>query len=430
MRVPHRGAWWVAGIVVLSLVSSVVSVQADAPASPVAYSDTNGHNIREPFLSYWYAHGGEDVIGAPITEAFPEGDATVQYFPTIRLDLRKDGTVQPGPLGREASGGRTDGPFGPIAVLPPDTPDRRGFTESGHTIAYALRRFWEAHDGLSLLGLPISEEFGVPGMTVQFFERGELSWRPDHADKADDVVLMPLGRGGFDARKYPADWLGRAPSQATPPVAFHVPVMVYHHIGAPSRYFTSAGDFAAEMDWLKQNGYHTVTISHLYDAMFGGRKLPDKPVAITFDDANADQATAFPILQDRGMVATYLIVTGNSGLSNEQLVNLVRTGNDVESHTVSHPFLTRIGDGQLAYELQQSKADLQARVGWPVRYICYPYGDSNGRVWNAAAAAGYRGGLNAWGGNSWEPGKQYYEPRIESAGTISLGGFASFVTAP
>lgn len=429
MDLPRRGVWLTLCAVLLGLLSSLLSVAPVAADGPVAYSDTIGHNVREPFLSYWYGHGGESVIGPPLTEAFGEGDTTVQYFQSVRLDLRKDGTVLPGPLGREASGGRTDGPFAPIAVLPPDSPDRRGFTESKHTIAYAMRRYWEAHDGASLLGLPISEEFGQDGMSVQFFEHGELAWRPDHASKADDVVMIPLGRPGFDARHYPAEWLGRAPSQATPPVSFHIPVIMYHHIGPASRYFTTLGDFTAQMDWLKQNGYHTVTVTQLYEAMFGGRTLPDKPVAITFDDGNTDQRLAFPVLRDRGFVATYFIVSGVPLLSDDDLVALVRGGNDVESHTVNHPFLTRIADGALAYQLQQSRADLEARLGWPVRFIAYPYGDSNGRVWNAAAGV-YQGGINATGGNSWEPGRRYAEPRIEIAGTIGLDGFIGYVTRP
>jgi len=430
MRSPRCGAWWAVGILLLGLLLSVSSVHAEGPASPVAYNEAGGHNIYEPFLSYWYDHGGEAIIGPPITEAFTEGDTTVQYFQNLRLDLRKDGAVQPGSLGREASGGRQDGPFAPIIPLPPDSPDRRGFTESKHTISFALRRFWEAHDGASLLGLPISEEFGQDAVTVQFFERGELIWRPDRASKADDVVMSPLGRGAFDARKYPADWLGPAPSQSTPPVAFHVPVIMYHHIGPASRYFTTLGAFTAQMDWLKGNGFHTITITQLYEAMFGGRTLPDKPVAITFDDGNADQRLAFPVLRDRGFVATYFIVSGVRLLADDDLVALVRSGNDVESHTVNHPYLTRIGDGALAGQLQQSKANLEARIGWPVRYIAYPYGDSNGRVWNATAAAGYWGGINATGGNSWEPGRRYAQPRMEIAGTIGLNGFIGFVTRP
>lgn len=431
MSVMRRAAWLVVAALFLGVCAPVisVSVSADALASPIAYDDLTGHNIREPFLSYWYARGGDDVIGPPLAEAFPEGDVLVQYFQSVRLDLQKDGTVLPGPLGREASGGRTDGPFAPIATLSPDSPERRGFTETKHTIANAIRRYWEIHDGASLLGLPISEEFGQDGASVQFFDHGELIWRPDHATKADDVIMAPLGRPGFDARKYPADWLGRAPSQATPPVAFHIPVIMYHHIGPPSRYFTSLADFTAEMDWLKQNGYHTVTMTQLYDAMFGGRTLPDKPVAITFDDGNGDQRAAFPVLRDRGFVATYFIVSAVRNLSDDELVALVRSGNDVESHTVNHPYLTRIGDGALASQLQQSKTDLETRLGWPVRFLAYPYGDSNGRVWNATSGI-YRGGINATGGNSWEPGKRYAEPRIEIAGTIGLSGFIGFVTRP
>lgn len=407
------GSFWLAQLIAVILLGTGVptlAVHADAPPGPVVYDDATGHNIREPFLSFWYAHGDADVIGSPLTEAMPEGDVTVQYFQNARLDLRADGTVVPGPLGREASGGKMDGPFAP----------------GDHHAANGFKRYWDMHDGAALLGPAISDEIGQEGGTVQFFARGALLWRASRADKADDIILLPLGRGAFDARQYPAEWLGRAPSQASASVAFHVPVLMYHHIGPAARYFTTGQQFAAEMDWLQRNGYHTVTIAQLYQAMFGGRTLPAKPVALTFDDANGDQTAAFPILQQRGMVATYFVISSKRELSDAQLVNLIRSGNEVESHTINHPFLTKTADGQMANELHNSKADLEARLGWPVRYIAYPYGDSNGRVWSAAQVAGYRGGINATGGNSWEPGKQFWEPRIEIGGTIGMDGFTGY----
>lgn len=401
---------------------------ADTLAGATAYIDTTGHNIRAPFLDYWYAHGGEDVLGSPITEAMPEGSATVQYFTNTRLEIQSFGTVQAASLGREASNGRVDGPFAPISPLPADDATRRGFTETRHTLANGMRRFWEAQDGMTLLGPPISEEFAQDGGTgtVQYFLRGALVWRADHADRADDVTMLPLGRGAFDAHKYPVDWLGIAPSQATPAVAVRVPVLMYHHIGPASRYFTTAAQFTAQMDWLQANGFHPITVSHLYEAMYAGRALPDKPIAITFDDANGDQRFAFPILHDHNFVASYFVISGKHEISDAQLVDLIHTGNDVLSHTITHPHLPQIGDGALANELQASKANLQSRLGWPVRYVAYPYGESNGRVWAAARTAGYSGAMNATGGIAGDPEKRWSMPRIEIGGTLSLDAFARY----
>src|SRR5215472_4968321 len=149
-----RARLGVLSLLVASLLLGImpaVSARVAAAAGPVAYVDTTGHNVREPFLSFWYAHGGEDIIGPPLTEQFTEGSTTVQYFQNVRLDLQPDGSVRPAPFGREASGGRTDGPFAPIAVLPPDSATQRGFTETKHTISNSFRRFWEVHDGATLL---------------------------------------------------------------------------------------------------------------------------------------------------------------------------------------------------------------------------------------------------------------------------------------
>lgn len=402
----------------------------DTLAGATAYIEITGHNIRAPYLDFWYAHGGEDVLGSPITEAMTEGGTTVQYFTNTRLEIQPFGVVQAASLGRDASNGRMDGPFASISPLPPDDAIRRGFTETHHTLANGMRRYWEAHDGTALLGPPLSEEFTQDGGTgtVQYFLRGALVWRADHADRADDVAMLPLGRTAFDARKYPTDWLGIAPSQATPVVAVRVPVLMYHHIGPASRYFTTAAQFTTQMDWLQANGFHPITVSHLYEAIYAGRALPDKPVAITFDDANGDQRFAFPILRDHGFVASYFVMSGKHDLSDAQLIDLIHTGNDVSSHTITHPHLPLIGDGAVANELQASKADLEARLGWPVRYFAYPYGESNGRIWAAARAAGYRGAMNATGGIAGDPEKRWSTPRIEIGGTLSLDAFARYAS--
>jgi len=68
------------------------------------------------------------------------------------------------------------------------------------------------------------------------------------------------------------------------------------------------------------------------------------------------------------------------------------------------------------------------RLGWPVRYFAYPYGESNGRIWAAVRAAGYRGAMNATGGIAGDPEKRWSAPRIEIGGTLSLDAFARYAS--
>ena len=57
-------------------------------------------------------------------------------------------------------------------------------------------------------------------------------------------------------------------------------------------------DFAAQMDWLAANGYHTVTMQDLVQYLSGVHGLPSKPIVLTFDDGYADfYTTALPILR-------------------------------------------------------------------------------------------------------------------------------------
>ena len=65
-----------------------------------------------------------------------------------------------------------------------------------------------------------------------------------------------------------------------------VPVLNYHQVevkdGNPLTLHPE--QFEAQMAYLKEEGYTTVTIDELMDACENGAALPEKPVVITFDD--------------------------------------------------------------------------------------------------------------------------------------------------
>jgi LPXTG-site transpeptidase (sortase) family protein len=53
------------------------------------------------------------------------------------------------------------------------------FRETGHTLAYNFRLFWDRNGGLPIFGYPITEVFMEDGWPVQYFERARLEWHAD-----------------------------------------------------------------------------------------------------------------------------------------------------------------------------------------------------------------------------------------------------------
>ena len=88
--------------------------------------------------------------------------------------------------------------------------------------------------------------------------------------------------------------------------AEQIPILMYHSIdeGCSSRFrrFTvDPSSFRAHVQYLSDNGYQTVTVSELIEAMDGRAVMPCKPVVLTFDDGFADfHEAALPILINSG----------------------------------------------------------------------------------------------------------------------------------
>lgn len=64
-------------------------------------------------------------------------------------------------------------------------------------------------------------------------------------------------------------------------------------------------------------------------------------------------------------------------------------GNEIGSHTATHPRLGKISREKAREEIFASKAKLEDRFGVPIKHFCYPYGSWNKAVRDLVEEAGY-----------------------------------------
>ncbi len=194
----------------------------------------------------------------------------------------------------------------------------------------------------------------------------------------------------------------------------------------------STANLGQQFDWLKQEGYHIVSIQDLLDATAGKKQLPEKSVLLSFDDGYLSFYTrVYPLLKKYGYPAMVAIVgswmdakasAAEHGRPAEDLLNweqikaMSRSGLvEVASHSddLHHGILgnpqgnpqpagvTRIYDpAGKTYESdgaysRRIKAEFKAAsdsiwrgIGKRPRVMVWPYGEANQPLLRAAKAAG------------------------------------------
>lgn len=149
------------------------------------------------FLAFWEAHSGAELFGRALTGIVFEANIPVQYFERGRLEAR-DGAVVVGALGRE----RTRWRAFPAARSGQSRPGERFFPATSHSVSGAFLQFWEAHDGATIFGSPLSEALWEPtggaSVRVQYFERARLEQGP--ASTGGSITVSALGRESALAR--------------------------------------------------------------------------------------------------------------------------------------------------------------------------------------------------------------------------------------
>jgi peptidoglycan/xylan/chitin deacetylase (PgdA/CDA1 family) len=179
-----------------------------------------------------------------------------------------------------------------------------------------------------------------------------------------------------------------------------IPVLLYHSVSdrpalGDAWGVVSRAEFAAHVEAIEASGRVSIGITELAAALRAERPLPDRPVAVTFDDGFADTYAAMELLRAHGLVSTVYVTSGEVGtrdrLSPPQLAALARLpGIEVGAHAVRHRRLDELDDAEVADELRVSKEQLEDLTQRSIRSFAYPHGSYDRRVRKAVIDAGYR----------------------------------------
>lgn len=201
-----------------------------------------------------------------------------------------------------------------------------------------------------------------------------------------------------------------------------IPVLNYHQVepkdGNPLTLWPE--QFEAQMEYLAAEGYTTITIDEMMDALENGTSLPEKSVIITFDDGYADNYEyAYPILKKYGFKATIFLIydftnTYPNYLTWDQVAEMKTSGLiHFESHTMTHANLAELTSvDELRHEIADSHDLLSEKLGYDMHYIAYPGGRVNEEIERITSAAGYRGGFTVHYGLSTPAEGRYQMDRI------------------
>jgi len=185
----------------------------------------------------------------------------------------------------------------------------------------------------------------------------------------------------------------------------HAVVLLYHHVAdnTPLSTSISVKDFINQLDHLENRGYRVWPLSHIVSALQNNELLPDKTIAITFDDAYTSVFTnAWPELQRRNLPFTVFVNTASISsqpttyMSWSQLETLSKAGVSIGNHSHSHQHMLSNRDKPdwaqtIKQDIQQAGERLQQQLGITTQLFAYPYGEFNPALQNLVADSGLIG---------------------------------------
>jgi len=177
-------------------------------------------------------------------------------------------------------------------------------------------------------------------------------------------------------------------------------ISVYHHVSdsTPPSTSLSPGAFRAHLSFLAENNFTVLPLTQILTTLNDGDDLPERTVAITFDDGyESIYSTALPLLREFGFPFTVFVSTGpidrqqNGYMTWEQLSVLHRADVVVGNHGTEHRSLLELTINEARVDILAAQARINAKLGPQPRLFAYPYGEFNDASKRLLADLGYAG---------------------------------------
>ena len=171
--------------------------------------------------------------------------------------------------------------------------------------------------------------------------------------------------------------------------------LMYHSLGdyPGNEYNIELINFKEQMNWLRSEGY-TVEGFRDFNKRLSSNKWPNLYALLTFDDGYKSFLKAAAILNDIGFTSTFFITkdwckSKHNFLSVKEIKELGLT-QEIGSHTISHPNLTKIKKNSVHHELFESKKWLEDLLQADILSLSIPGGFVNKNVLKTAFEIGYK----------------------------------------
>jgi len=198
-----------------------------------------------------------------------------------------------------------------------------------------------------------------------------------------------------------------------PDMVRRVPMLVYHHVyedddpglasttGVKATGTIDVSEFRRHLSYLAEGGWNAVSTTAVVDWLAGRGELPDRAVALHFDNGWLDTRTiTLPIMEEYGLKGTcYVISEGTEAASNgtiaaihtstegavskpcitwKQAEELLAAGWEIGAHTATHPRLAELlakqGVKAVADEIEDSNRAYANALGFIPSHFAYPSG--------------------------------------------------------